>query len=76
MADQVGGPGLKKRHDPHQWETREAQLVLGERVLRRYDVYVCAACEIWTEERPALMRDLPLCKEPPASKADEIQGDN
>jgi hypothetical protein len=74
-TDTVGGPGQKKRVDLHKWEKREALLVipkwspgvLGEmppiaRVLRRYEINVCAACGIWCEERPEYIHDLPPCK--------------
>jgi hypothetical protein len=65
-TDTVGGPGQKKRVDPHKWEKREAQLVLdddsGYRLLRRFEINACAACGIWTEERPEYIHDLPPCK--------------
>jgi hypothetical protein len=76
-TDTVGGPGQKKRVDPHKWEKREALLVIPQwsharsvseelppiaRVLRRIEINVCVACGTWCEERPEYIHDLPPCK--------------
>ncbi len=68
-TDAVGGPGQKKRTDPHKWETHEALLVIPEgplcvttRLLRRIEVNVCAACGFWCEGKPDYVHDLPPCK--------------
>jgi len=34
-----------------------------DRLLRRYEVNVCAACGLWCLERPELLHELPPCKE-------------
>lgn len=67
-TDVVGGPGAKKRIDPHKWEKREARLVLpypdfGSRTLRTVEINVCQTCGLWCEERPDFIHDLPPCKE-------------
>jgi hypothetical protein len=68
-TDTVGGPGQKKRVDPHKWEKRTALLILppnalsaDSRLLRRIEINVCVACGTWCEERPEYIHDLPPCK--------------
>ena len=64
-TDTVGGPGQRKRVDPHKWEKHEAYLCLGlglgARILRTIEVNVCSACELWCEGAPDYIHDLPPC---------------